>query len=201
MNMAKELRNLQKKHKNLTFMFGYTMSKFNQGKLEETYRAVEQEIGGITHNDFHINLGQISNVYYNNSDSDIKVDVQNAADELKSFYQKRSIEFGAIPMLEGVFLKNLIMFIRTGKSTIKSKSLDASLFMDSYGNVYPSIMWSRKVGSIRDTDYDLEPIWRSKVAEETRLMVKNGKEPESWTSCEAYQSIAGKVTSFLSLLS
>lgn len=200
MGMARALRELQKKHKNLFFIFGYTMSKFNQGKLEETYEAVKNELGGITHNDFHINLGQISSIYYNNSSSNIIAERQLVVNELKDFIKKRRMEFGAIPLLESIFLKNLVKFANTGKSPIRSRSLDASLFMDSYGNVYPSIMWSRKIGSIRETDYDLDLIWHSKEAEEIRNEIKNGKEPNSWTSCEAYQSIVGRATSFISLL-
>jgi len=94
-----------------------------------------------------------------------------------------------------------VTFAKTGKPPMKSKSLDASLFMDSYGNVYPSIMWPRKLGSIRKTGYDLEPILHSNEADAIRRSIKEGREPSSWTSCEAYQSIVGRVPSLLSLLS
>lgn len=110
------------------------------------------------------------------------------------------MEFGAMPALEAVFLKNLVRFANTGMSPIRSKSLDASIFLDSYGNVYPSIMWSNKVGNIRDAGYDLESILHGKEAREIRDAIKKREEPASWTSCEAYQSIAGDIPSFASLL-
>ncbi len=33
---------------------------------------------------------------------------------------------------------------------MKSRSLEASLFIDSFGNVYPSIMWDKKIGNIKE---------------------------------------------------
>ena len=201
MKLARALRVLQRKHKNLFFMFGYTLSRFNQGGLERAYQAVNAELGGITHNDFHLNLAQTSKIYYNNADTDLSVKNNAAAREISAFIKQRRPAVGAIPTIEGVFLKNLVKFAKTGISPMKSKSLDASLFMDSYGNVYPSIMWPRRVGNVRKTCYDLDPILHSREADSIRRLISEGREPSSWTSCEAYQSIVGRATSLLALVS
>lgn len=200
MGMARRLREMQKTWKGLSFSFGYTMSKLNEGSLEQTYQAVGKELGGVTYNDFHANMGQVSGIYYDNIGADIQADRIAMADELDSFINKRHMELGIAPLIEGVFLKKLVYYMRTGRQPIRSRSLDASLFLTSDGNVYPSIMWDRKLGNVRDTDYDLGPIWQSKEAEETRSLIREGKEPSSWTACEAYQSITGHLPSFLSLL-
>ena len=71
--------------------------------------------------------------------------------------------------------------------------MDASLFLDSYGNVFPSIMWDKKIGNVRDVDYDLSKIWHSRAADQARSEIKKGKDPENWTACEAYQSIIGDI--------
>ena len=100
-------------------------------------------------------------------------------------------------ILETAFTRKLIDFIRTGKSPMRSRSLDASLFLDSYGNVFPSIIWNRKVGSLRDCDYDLLKIWHNKEAHDIRKLIKEGKEPDAWTACEAYQALAGNAGSLI----
>ncbi|MEM0149379.1 MAG: radical SAM protein [Candidatus Micrarchaeaceae archaeon] len=193
----KRLIELKKEHKNLYFVFGYTMSKFNQGMFDETVNAVKRDIPSITYNDFHINLGQISDNYYGNSGLDIKPNDSEVMRELSHAINARKKEYGAISLIEAAFLKNLVEYARTGKTPMKSKSLEASLFLDSYGNVYPSIMWNRKIGNIRDTAYSLNPLWENSEARAVRKLIREGKEPSQWTSCEAYQSIMGKISSLI----
>ena len=197
MAMAKRLKELQKEYRGLSFSFGYTMSKYNQGALERTYQAVKSELGDVTYNDFHVNMGQISSVYYNNTGAAMDGDHLAMAEELGAFISKRKAGFGAMQMIENAFLRRLVYYMRTGKQPIRSRSLDASLFVDSYGSVYPSIMWDRRLGSIRDTAYDLEPILHGKKADDVRALIREGKEPVCWTACEAYQSIAGNLKSML----
>jgi Fe-coproporphyrin III synthase len=197
MDLAGRLHELQGQYNGLSFLFGYTMSKFNQGALERTYMAVKDELDWATYNDFHVNLGQVSGIYYGNKDIDMRADNAAMAAELSAFIAKRKMRLGPVQMIENAYLKRLVEYIRTGRSPMKSRSLDASLFLSSGGEVYPSIMWERELGNVRDTGYDLEPIWLSKGAEEVRSMIKEGKEPACWTSCEAYQSIAGNIPSLL----
>ena len=197
MDLTKRLREIKKNYNGLSFLFGYTMSKFNQGALQQTYEAVKKELDWVTYNDFHVNLGQVSGIYYGNKDVDMRADGAALAEELGNFIRKRKLKIGPVQMIENAYLKRLVDYIRTGESPMKSRSLDASLFLSSGGEVYPSIMWERELGNVRDTGYDLEPIWCSKGAEEVRSLIKEGKEPACWTSCEAYQSIAGNIPSLI----
>lgn len=197
MGMAARLRDLQKTYKNLFFVFGYTMSKFNQGQLEKTIASVKEIHPWVTYNNFHVNVGQISDIYYSNTDLDIRPDRNVIAEEIDTLVKKRKPEFGAIPIIETAFLKKLVYYVKTGNTPMRGKSLDASLFMDSYGNVYPSIMWNRKIGNIRDVDYDLAKLWNNSEASEVRRLIKEGKEPHAWTACEAYQTIVGNIGSML----
>jgi len=99
--------------------------------------------------------------------------------------------------IENAFLKNLVDFVSKDETPMRSRSLDASLFMDSYGNVYPSIMWSRRIGNIKESGYSLEPLWHNDEAEQVRKLIKEGKEPKGWTACEAYQTLVGNIASLL----
>ncbi len=198
--LAKKLKELQEKHKNLFFVFGYTLSNFNQGQLERTYEEVKKLLPWVERENFHINVAQLSDIYYSNTNLSINASREALAGEVASFVKKRKVGLDTISLIEGVFLKNLVKYINTGKSPMPSRSLDASLFLDSYGNVYPSIMWGRKLGNIRDTQYSLKSIWHNSEAEEVRKIIKEGKEPQSWTACEAYQAIVGDIKSFTSLI-
>ncbi len=197
MGLAKRLRNLQARYQNLFFVFGYTMGKFNEGQLMNTVRGVQKELPWVTANNFHVNMAQTSEIYYKNSEMNLKPDASGFSTELESFIKARKFEIGVIPVIENAFLKKLDYYIKTGRTPMKGRSLDASLFMDSYGNVFPSIMWGRKIGNIRDVDYDLSRIWHNAGAEEARKLIKEGKEPHAWTACEAYQTLVGNIGSLL----
>ena len=193
MDTFRMLSRIKKDYKNLFFVFGYTMSKFNQGKLRETIEAVMKELPEVTYNDFHVNLGQISENYYGNSDLDIRANDAEVVGEIKWLIGKRSPGLSAIQAIESAFLRNLVDYAATGRSPMKSRSMEASVFMDSYGKVYPSIMWNKEIGNIRDTEYSLEPLLKSEEAQSVRDDILNGREPNQWTSCEAYQSLIGNI--------
>jgi MoaA/NifB/PqqE/SkfB family radical SAM enzyme len=193
----KRLQELKKKYKNLFFIFGYTMSTYNQGEFEKTFEAVKRDIPDITYNDFHVNLGQISSIYYGNKEMNLKADSNATAGEIRKIVERRERRFDTISLIEDVFLRKLANYAETGNPPMKSKSLDASLFMDSYGNIYPSIMWERKIGNVREIDYDLKRVWHSQEAKEIRAAIRERSEPKQWTSCEAYQSITGNILSFV----
>jgi MoaA/NifB/PqqE/SkfB family radical SAM enzyme len=193
----KRLMQLRKEFKNLYFVFGYTLSKFNKGEFQKTFEAVRAEIPEITYNDFHINLAQISGNYYNNMNDDIKVNTPEIVEELKSIMEKRKFEAGVIPLIENAFMKRLVEYARTGVSPMRSRSLEASLFLDSFGNVYPSIMWDKRIGNIKDVSFDLSQLWNNDIAKSVREDIAKGREPSQWTACEAYQVLTGNVLSLL----
>lgn len=196
-SMFRDLMELKKKYKNLYFVFGYTMSTFNQGQLMKTIEEVKKDIPEVRYNDFHLNLGQVSSNYYGNANIEVKGAPEVISNEIAEFIKRRDFELGIIPQIEGVFLKKLLYYTKTGEMPMKSRSLEASLFMDSYGFVYPSIMWDKKIGNIRETGFDLSTIWSSDLAKQTRQEIRQGKEPKQWTACEAYQSITGNLLSFI----
>jgi MoaA/NifB/PqqE/SkfB family radical SAM enzyme len=198
--LARALRGMQGERANLFWVFGYTISRHNVGMLERTYEAVRKELPGLTRDDFHVNVAQASEVYYNNTGLDLQAERGAVAKELRSFIGKRRVGSDPMSLIEGVFLRKLVRYVETGKAPMRSRSLDASLFLDSQGNVFPSIMWNRRIGSIRDTGYDLEPLLKGAEAKAARDIIRRGKEPGAWTACEAYQSIAGNLPSFASLL-
>jgi MoaA/NifB/PqqE/SkfB family radical SAM enzyme len=193
--LFKSLIDLKKEFGNLHFVFGYTMSKFNEGQFEKTFAAVKEAIPSITYNDFHINLSQNSSNYYHNETLSLSPMSKTAADEIMEINRRRERTFDPMNLVEGAFLRRLEVFARNGKMPMRSRSLEASLFLDSWGNIFPSIMWDKKIGNIREIDYDLGNVWNSKDAKEVRRMEKEGTEPVQWTSCEAYQAIVGDVKS------
>lgn len=197
MQTYKNLMEFKLTHKNLSFVFGYTISKFNEGQLERTFNEVKKEIPSISANDFHINLAQTSENYYKNENDSIKADPKEAIKDIKWLLGHRRFQPSAIQIVESAFLKGLLNYAKTGVSPMRSRSLEASMFMDSFGNIYPSIMWNAKIGNVREIGYDISKVWDNEEARRIRQEVKEGKEPKCWTSCEAYQTITGNIFSMI----
>ncbi len=191
------LQEIKRDHPNLDMVFGYTISKFNSGQFEKTFNSVKEVFPNVTYNDFHINLAQTSETYYKNANLSISPIGNGTSEELSEIYSKRMRMYDPMHLVENAFLKKLIEFAKEGKTPVKCRSLDASLFLDGWGNVYPSIMWNRKIGNIREVDYDLSKLWHNSEAEGVRKAIKNGSEPNEWTSCEAYQSLTGNILKIL----
>ncbi len=197
MALARKFTEMKKEYPGFSFLFGYTINKFNEGQLIRTVNEVMKELPGTTANDFHINLAQNSSNYYHNENSQVKAASDDMVAELEQFLKMRRMQMEPMQLVEGAFLKNLLVFAKTGKQPMKSRSLEASLFLDSWGNIYPSIMWDKKIANVREVGFALGKVWSGREAEEVRSAIKRGEEPVQWTSCEAYQSIVGNVGSLL----
>ncbi len=194
----KMLQELSKTYRNLYFVFGFTMSKFNVGQFQKVFEDVKRDIPELKVNDFHVNIAQTSENYYKNEGDDIRPNKEGALSDLEWVIKNREFRLDPIALVEDAYLRGLVTFLKTGISPMRSRGLDASLFMDSFGNVYPSIMWDRKIGNIKESGFYLKPIWRGELAGKARDDMKKGLEPNFWTSCEAYQTITGHMLSLIS---
>lgn len=195
-SMYKSLRQLKKEYPSLSVVFGYTISRANQGSLHRTYLEIKKDMPYVTYNDFHINLAQMSDNYYHNADAAIAADRDIAAGEMQYALDHRKKGLNIMSGIESRFLSGLIEFTKSGTPPIKCRSLDASIFMDSWGNIFPSIMWNYTLANAREIGYDLGNMWLSQKANEARNAMATGNDPAHWTSCEAYQSILGSALRF-----
>jgi radical SAM protein with 4Fe4S-binding SPASM domain len=176
-------------------VLGMTLSSYNVGRFEETFRACQRDCPGLTIEDFHLNVAQLSDHYYGNQETDEPiVPRQNEArTELHLYRSMRGAPQSVAAWLEDEYLKRLDSFLETGRTPMRCHSLRSSCFIDPWGTVYPCITYSRPVGSLRETGMDLEAVWRSAEARNLQKEIWNGDCPQCWTACEAYQSILGNL--------
>jgi MoaA/NifB/PqqE/SkfB family radical SAM enzyme len=113
--------------------------------------------------------------------------------EVEAFRVKKKKLFNPINNLENKYLTHAKKFISTGITPIDCKSLSSSVFIDPYGNVFPCSIWDKKIGNIRDFNYDLIAVLRNNIVKELLGQIQEKKCPNCWTPCEAYQSILGSL--------
>lgn len=174
-------------------VLGMTLSKTNVDHFPAAFAAAEKMIPGLTYQDFHVNIIHESAHYLGNTDLGLRDHVAPTMllDSVKEVSRLRGLPRGPVGYLERQYLERVEKYLLTGKTPMRCHALSASCFVDSWGNVFPCTIYDRKLGSLRDVDYDLRKIWSTPLAETTQQEIWRSDCPQCWTPCEAYQSIMG----------
>jgi MoaA/NifB/PqqE/SkfB family radical SAM enzyme len=176
----------------ITTVFGVTLSSFNLGRFTETFEACARECPGLTIDDVHLNVAQVSGHYYGNDGPDSRqADPVLVRQELTAYRKLRGRAHSPKQLLENTYLSYLDEFLLTRRTPMPCHALRASCFIDPWGVVYPCITYSKPLGSLRDTGMRLDPIWNAFETARVQREIWDGQCPQCWTACEAYQSILG----------
>ncbi|MCK5025082.1 MAG: radical SAM protein [Nanoarchaeota archaeon] len=169
--------------------FGYTLSSYNTGMLDKTFNELKKHIPSLTFDALHINLAQHSSHYYANEDEQFIKHKQNIIRDLEFFARNKNLKTNLFSLLESRFTKLLKQYALTNRYPLKKcRALKATVTVNPIGDVYPCIHFNQKVGSLRDSDFDLKQILSNKKAAELKKEILQ-KCPHCWTACEAYPSL------------
>jgi MoaA/NifB/PqqE/SkfB family radical SAM enzyme len=185
----KKLKTLEKKYKNFKVYFGYTISPYNLGMFEKTVNEMKKAIPEITADDFHVNLFQTSEIYYAINVSLKRLYFKKTIEELDKILEMKKKKIKPIDLIERKYLKLAKKYLKTRKMPLDCNIFNLSCFVDPYGNVYPCTVFNRKLGNMRDFDYNLKKILTSEKAKEVKEEIIQNKCPQCWTPCEAHQMI------------
>ena len=176
-------------------VLGMTLSAANVDHFPVAFAAAKQEIPDLDYRDFHVNIVHESGHYLHNADLALRqaVDPQALARATEDYARLRGLGWSPVNYLERAYLKRVRRYLETGRTPMRCHALRSSCFIDSWGNVFPCTIYDRKVGSLRETDYDLARIWQSDATAALQQEIWDYKCPQCWTPCEAYQSILGNV--------
>lgn len=175
-------------------VLGMTLSASNVDHFPDAFAAAQRMIPELTHDDFHVNIVHESPHYLGNTTLGLRagVDKRRLADAIDGYRRwRRRGWLGPISYLEQTYLRHVRRYLESGRTPMRCHALRASCFIDSWGNVFPCTIYDRKVGSIRDSGYDLGAIWHAVGTRALQQEIWDYKCPQCWTPCEAYQSIVG----------
>jgi radical SAM protein with 4Fe4S-binding SPASM domain len=195
MKAYRSLKSLQ--NRRFEIFFGFTLSKLNFGKFPETVETVRKLFPEVSYKNFHMNLAHSSENYYKNTNLDLGVtnNYNILKEQFEFFRQRKKQFFNPINLLENLYLINLRNYLKTGIIPMECKSLSSSVYLDPYGNIYPCSIWEKRLGNIRDFNYNLLSILEQNFINEIKNEIKNKNCPNCWTPCEAYQTIFGNLSS------
>ena len=174
-------------------VLGMTLSRYNAGALEKTFRACERACPGLRGDDFHVNVAQVSGHYYGNEGEAERLapDRGTVVEALRRYRALAGMALSLRGQLERAYLRGLVRYLDTGRTPVRCHALRSSCFVDPWGTVYPCITWDRPLGSLRDHGMALGGVWAGREATNLQGDIWKGKCPQCWTACEAYQSILG----------
>lgn len=197
-NAIKTFISLRKiKHHRLKVFFGYTLTPLNYNDFFKTIEEVKKHYPKIKISDFHLNLFHISEHYYENLNVATKEEIENFSKKLKKIVLKiikqkmKSFFFNPFNLIEILYLKYLVLFLKTKQTPLKCKVVQTSIFLDPQGNVYPCTIFNFLLGNLRKENYNLTKILRSERTLKIKKIIEKNKCPNCWTPCEAYQTILG----------
>jgi MoaA/NifB/PqqE/SkfB family radical SAM enzyme len=173
-------------------VLGMTLSATNVDHFPQAFAAAQREVPGLEYRDFHVNIVNEGH-YLHNRDLEVRsrVDPAALARATEAYAALRGFGIGPVNYLERTYLKRVRSFLETGRTPMRCHALRSSCFVDSFGHVFPCTIYDRKVGSLRESDFDLAAIWNSEETERVQREIWEYDCPQCWTPCEAYQSIMG----------
>ncbi len=174
--------------------FGMTLSNYNVGQFENTFRACQRDCPGLSIREFHLNVAQLSDHYYGNQQEDaIAAPAERSRNELRRYQALRGRPTSLEAWVEGKYLQRLESFLDTGRTPMRCHALRSSCFVDPWGTVFPCITYSRPVGHLREHGMELAAVWNAANTGAVQAEIWQGQCPQCWTACEAYQSILGNL--------
>jgi MoaA/NifB/PqqE/SkfB family radical SAM enzyme len=173
-------------------VLGMTLSAANVDHFPQAFAAAKREIPDLEYRDFHVNIVHDGH-YLHNADLALRraVAPEALARATEEYARLRGFGWSPVNYLERAYLKRVRRYLETGRTPVRCHALRSSCFVDSWGNVFPCTIYERKVGSLREADYDLARIWQSADAAALQREIWDEQCPHCWTPCEAYQSILG----------
>jgi MoaA/NifB/PqqE/SkfB family radical SAM enzyme len=174
-------------------VLGMTLSAANVDHFPGAFAAAKREIPDLEIRDYHVNVVHESRLHLGNLDLGLRrgVPADALARAAESYRAARGFGWSAVDYLEDRYLRNVRRFLETGRTPMRCHALRSSCFVDSWGNVFPCSIYDRRLGSLRDVEFDLARIWASPGTAAVQSEIWDYDCPQCWTPCEAYQSIMG----------
>lgn len=183
------LHALSEEFNNLSVGFEYTATPFNAGYLKLL-------IDELAKKDLHWLLENVTVTIYHTGNlyDNLDSNQQMIGDAFKGktledlFAGLRSVR-GRSPLalVTKAYLKLAQKYMLGEHVPLNCMALHNSLFLNPYGDVYPCIILDKKIGNLRDFDYNIHALLKFEDAVKLKNEIKGCR--RCWTPCEAYPSI------------
>ncbi len=157
----------------------FTLGNYNISQLKRLYRLsreLKTEFSlAVYHNSAH---------YFNANTKVNKVSrVKSIEKELIWLIRQELGSCSPKRWLRAYFIWGVVEFLKNKQRILPDYSGKNSLFVDSYGNIYPSDVWNIKLGKLREVNN-----W-DKFIQQAEVALSDKRAPNNWMVCTARQAI------------
>ncbi|MGM0609254.1 MAG: radical SAM/SPASM domain-containing protein [Candidatus Muiribacteriota bacterium] len=169
------------KQKNIDIKIQTTVSKFNVDALEEFINFFRNDISVVTifhKGAIYKNFVQKNDIKFNKKASYLFKKNMNILPLNTSHY------------LKYLYTKNLITYLDPHKKKkIDCVALKNSFTMYYNGDIFPCVIWNKKVGNLRDFNYNITNLLNTTFSKKIKQDIQDHRCPGCWIPCEAYQGL------------
>lgn len=171
----RELEKLKKHFPQFNLNVGVTVSRYNEDYLEELYAFLTEQLGVSTINHLLVrgnpkdpaSKGVIPDKYKFFSDL---LEEGALSSTLKGYHHYSFSDFvNAVRLVRQRVINEII---RTDTSQLPCYAGHLGGVLLSNGDVYPCELLDRKIGNVRDVDYDFSKLWFSETTRDIRCWIK-----------------------------
>lgn len=183
---------LLKDMKSVKPQIGFTFSSHNLGRFEDTFISLREVYPAIRFDDININIFQKSSIYYENQDMQ-DFDHGKLLDEIKRILSMDKDSFSTNNFLRRKYLRLYPTYLRTKRYPLKCQALSSTCFLDPYGNLFPCLVYNKRLLNVKDIKKGLGLIWNEDYAKNLSFECSNNICPSCWSPCDAYSAIGGSL--------
>lgn len=196
----KQLKEIASENKMLNVFFEFTLSPYNLGLFEKTFNEAKSEIETLNLSDFFITIFHCSHYYHNLHQFKKLVEFRKKIpEEIDKILAFKKDYIRPTTLLPQIYLNLTKNFASKNKTPLNCKALLSSCFLDAYGNLYPCIIYDRKLCNLRDVNYDMKASLNTKLVNDIKKDIREFGCPGCWLPCEANQTILGNILKSLIL--
>ncbi len=177
---------------------GFTLSSNNVDKFKETFTALKEVYPDIKFDDIHISIFQKSSFYYENQDM-YEPNSEALLNAIRVILKEDKDGFSLNNFLRRTYLKLYPRYMNTKKSPLKCKALFSTLFLDPYGNLFPCVIYNKKLVNVRDIKREFSFFWIGSEAKRLSYECSNNICPGCWSPCDAFSSIIDSLPKLLQM--
>lgn len=202
METYQRVSTLAEKYQRIGLHFNYTMSGHNTGRLPDFIEALRQAGINAGVDDISVSFANVGYAFSNMGKTGFTITDKEAAIRDMEYLLKQDSSSESIGRIQGVrrYVKKTFLSLAKEKylqnpheMVIPCAAFRLACFIDAHANIFPCTIWGKRLGNLRDVNFEFDKIWLSAEACKTREQIREAKCPICWSGCESTQSILAEM--------
>jgi MoaA/NifB/PqqE/SkfB family radical SAM enzyme len=174
-----------KLERNVYPRINFTLCQNNLNKFEDTWLSLRSAYPALRFDDITVNIFHRSEFYYSNVNVN-KPDEDGLCNAIRRILQMDNEKITLNNFLRRRYLGLYLQF-REGKTAkFSCSALSTGCFLDPSGNLYPCVVYNRKLLNVKDMVDTFSHAWQSEIVSRARQSCRSGLCGWCWLPCDAY---------------